>query len=164
MRFRSRRRASPVTQGATEFRCPLLAQSRHQLVHRTCPLSGVKRTTFQYVKDFADQNSRRPFSRLNVFWRCFERRRNADHLRNRQGPRFKLIAHQDQQAKKNRPSDQEVRQNWHSHRSSPSRGSSAWCLKYGSGASSDLCCKSHPRRNSRRGYLVEKMAMSAIGA
>src|SRR5262245_10512629 len=25
-------------------KCPLLAQSRHGLVHRTCPLSGVKRT------------------------------------------------------------------------------------------------------------------------
>src|SRR5262252_6733968 len=25
--------------------CPLLAQSRHELVHRTCPLSGVKRTS-----------------------------------------------------------------------------------------------------------------------
>src|SRR5262249_29690262 len=25
-------------------RCPLLAQSRHRLVHCTCPLSGVKRT------------------------------------------------------------------------------------------------------------------------
>jgi hypothetical protein len=24
--------------------CPLLAQSRHGLVHRTCPLLGVKRT------------------------------------------------------------------------------------------------------------------------
>jgi hypothetical protein len=24
--------------------CPLLAQSRHELVHRACPLSGVKRT------------------------------------------------------------------------------------------------------------------------
>jgi hypothetical protein len=24
--------------------CPLLAQSRHEVVHRTCPLSGVKRT------------------------------------------------------------------------------------------------------------------------
>jgi hypothetical protein len=26
--------------------CPLLAQSRHGLVHRTCPLSGVKRHDF----------------------------------------------------------------------------------------------------------------------
>ena len=25
-------------------RCPLLAQSRHELLHRTCPLLGVKRT------------------------------------------------------------------------------------------------------------------------
>ena len=68
-------------------------------------------------------------SRLNIFWRCFERRRNADHLRNRQGLRFKLIAHQDQHGKKNGPSDQEVIQNWHSHRPSPSRGSSAWCFE-----------------------------------
>ena len=27
-----------------EKRCPLLAQSRHRPAHRTCPLSGVKRT------------------------------------------------------------------------------------------------------------------------
>src|SRR5215471_9753464 len=27
-----------------EMRCPLLAQSGHALVHRTCPLLGVKRT------------------------------------------------------------------------------------------------------------------------
>ena len=54
-------------------------------------------------------------SRLNVFWRGFERRWNADHLRNRQGLRFKLIAYQDQHAKKNGPSDEEVRQNWHPH-------------------------------------------------
>src|SRR5262245_8851984 len=26
-------------------RCPLLAQSRHEQLHRTCPLSGVKRTS-----------------------------------------------------------------------------------------------------------------------
>jgi hypothetical protein len=26
------------------YECPLLAQSRHELVHRTCPLLGVKRT------------------------------------------------------------------------------------------------------------------------
>ena len=26
--------------------CPLLAQSGHRLVHRTCPLLGVKRTCF----------------------------------------------------------------------------------------------------------------------
>jgi len=25
--------------------CPLLAQSRHELVHRTCPLSGVEQTS-----------------------------------------------------------------------------------------------------------------------
>ena len=27
-----------------DIRCPLLAQSGHGLVHRTCPLSGVERT------------------------------------------------------------------------------------------------------------------------
>jgi hypothetical protein len=55
-------------------------------------------------------------SRLNVFWRCFEWRRNADHLRNRQRLRFKLIAYPDKRAKENGPSDQEVRQQRHSHR------------------------------------------------
>ena len=55
-------------------------------------------------------------SRLNVFWRCFERRRNADRLRNRQRLRFKLIAYQDKRAKENGSSDQEVRQQRHSHR------------------------------------------------
>jgi hypothetical protein len=55
-------------------------------------------------------------SRLNVFWRCFERRRNADHLRNRQRLRFKLIAYQDKRAKENGSSGQEIRQQRHSHR------------------------------------------------
>ena len=27
-----------------DLRCPLLAQSRHRLVHCTCPLSGAKQT------------------------------------------------------------------------------------------------------------------------
>jgi hypothetical protein len=88
-------------------------------------------------------------SRLNLFWRCFEWRRNADHLRNRQRLRFKLIAYQDKRAKEDGSSDQEVRQQRHSHRPSPNRGPWAWYSKYGSGASSDLCCRSHPRRNSR---------------
>ena len=101
-------------------------------------------------------------SRLNVFWRCFERRRNADHLRNRQRLRLKLIAYQDKRAKENGSSDQEVRQQRHSHRPFSHRGPSAWYSKYGSGASSDLCCRSHPRQNSRWGCVVETM-MSAIG-
>jgi hypothetical protein len=55
-------------------------------------------------------------SRLNVFWRCFEWRRNADRLRYRQRLRFKLIARQDKRAKENGSSDQKVRQQRHSHR------------------------------------------------
>ena len=55
-------------------------------------------------------------SRLNLFWRCFERRRNPDRLRNRQRLRFKLIAYQDKRAKENGSSDQEVKQQRHSHR------------------------------------------------
>jgi hypothetical protein len=31
---------------APTWACLLLAQSRHKLVHCTCPLSGVKRTNF----------------------------------------------------------------------------------------------------------------------
>ena len=30
--------------------CPLLALSRHELLHRTCPLSGVERTCFRIAK------------------------------------------------------------------------------------------------------------------
>jgi hypothetical protein len=30
--------------GSRRSSCPLLAQSGHELMHRTCPLSGVKRT------------------------------------------------------------------------------------------------------------------------
>jgi hypothetical protein len=93
----------------------------------------------------------RACSRLNVFWRCFEWCRNADHLRNRQRLRFKLIAYQDKRAKEGGSSDQEVRQQRHSHRPFSQQGRSAWYSKYGSGASGDLCCRSHPRRNSRWG-------------
>ncbi len=36
---------SVADQSGPASRCPLLAQSRHRLVHRTCPLSGIKRTS-----------------------------------------------------------------------------------------------------------------------
>ena len=37
--------AASLFWSALQRRCPLLALSGHGLVHRTCPLSGVKRTT-----------------------------------------------------------------------------------------------------------------------
>src|SRR5262249_33779112 len=39
-----RRRGDRIADELSLSRCPLLAQSRHGLVHCTCPLSGVKRT------------------------------------------------------------------------------------------------------------------------
>ena len=44
-RCHARRRGDPIAVlFAALHQCPLLAQSGHGLVHRTCPLSGVKRT------------------------------------------------------------------------------------------------------------------------
>ena len=41
---------------AGTLRCPLLALSGHRLVHRTCPLSGVKQTSLSRMLSGHDFN------------------------------------------------------------------------------------------------------------
>src|SRR5262245_27452137 len=73
-------------------------------------------------------------------WWSFERRRNTDLLRHRERLRFELAAHQSHPAEEDDADDQEVGQNWHSHRdvSRPKCDS-----KYGWAWPHNLCCKSH---------------------
>src|SRR5262245_9485711 len=47
--------------------CPLLAQSGHRLVHRTCPLLGVKRTWLVGCKMSAFDPKRTSMVRLTPF-------------------------------------------------------------------------------------------------
>jgi signal transduction histidine kinase len=52
----------PATRRGVRLRsaqCPLLAQSRHELLHRTCQLSGVKRTWLSHRKMSAYDPKRR---------------------------------------------------------------------------------------------------------
>src|SRR5262245_51626125 len=84
---------------------------------------------------------RRSTSHLaGCIWWGFERRRNADLLRHRERLRFELAAHQSHPAEEDDADDQEVGQNWHSHRdvSRPKCDS-----KYGWAWPYNLCCKSH---------------------
>ena len=51
--------------------CPLLAQSGHELVHRTCPLSGVKRTSpSALLSDLSHRARRKPDRRYCFFPFC----------------------------------------------------------------------------------------------
>jgi hypothetical protein len=52
----------------------------------------------------------------SVTWRGFERRWNTDPLRHRERLRFKVAAHQSHPPEEDDADDQEVGQNWHSHR------------------------------------------------
>ena len=102
-------------------------------------------------------------SRLNVFWRCFEWRRNADHLRNRQRLRFKLIAYQDKRAKENGSSDQEVRQQRHSHRPFSQQRPIGLVLEIWIGGVERSVLQITPATKFAMGCVVET-TMSAIGA
>ena len=102
-------------------------------------------------------------SRLNVFWRCFEWRRNADHLRYRQRLRFKLIAYQDKRAKENGSSDQEVRQQRHSHRPFSQQRSIGLVPEIWIGGVERSVLQITPATKFAMGCVVET-TMSAIGA
>jgi hypothetical protein len=56
------------------------------------------------------------FSGCSVIWRGLKGRWNADPLRHRERLRFELAAHQVHPAEEDDADDQEVGQNWHSHR------------------------------------------------
>ena len=101
-------------------------------------------------------------SRLNLFWRCFERRRNPDRLRNRQRLRFKLIAYQDKRAKENGSSDQEVRQQRHSHRPFSQQRPIGLALQIWIRASGGSVLQITPATKFAMGCVVET-TMSAIG-
>ena len=101
-------------------------------------------------------------SRLNLFWRCFERRRNPDRLRNRQRLRFKLIAYQDKRAKENGSSDQEVRQQRHSHRPFSQQRPIGLALEIWIRASGGSVLQITPATKFAMGCVVET-TMSAIG-
>jgi hypothetical protein len=97
---------------ATQKKLTPMATPRERSFVIYSPLSrrklnpNVSRSTF-HLADYS------------ITWRGFERRRNADPLRHRERFRFELTAREPHSTEEDDADDQEVGQNWHSHRISP---------------------------------------------